>query len=45
MDSSKDSRRPFQSLVFLVRDWNYPYDYDYGMDGGNALLSEILQVR
>jgi len=45
MDSSEDSCRPFQSLVFLVRDWSYPYDYDYGMDGGNALLSKRLQVR
>ncbi|XP_067938865.1 atlastin-like [Watersipora subatra] len=35
---------PFQSLLFLVRDWSYPYDYEYGMDGGNSLLAKRLEL-
>lgn len=34
----------FQSLMFLIRDWCYPYDYEYGLEGGNAFLEKKLQV-
>jgi len=37
--------KPFQSLLFLVRDWSYPYDYEYGIEGGNQLLGTFLEVR
>ncbi|KAJ8393210.1 hypothetical protein AAFF_G00062820 [Aldrovandia affinis] len=37
--------KPFQTLMFLVRDWSYPYDHQYGLDGGNELLEKKLQVR
>ncbi|KAM6134149.1 LOW QUALITY PROTEIN: atlastin-1 [Phoenicopterus ruber ruber] len=26
--------KPFQSLIFLVRDWSFPYEFSYGSDGG-----------
>lgn len=42
--SGDDASKPFQSLLFLVRDWSYPYDYDYGMEGGNKLLEKRLMV-
>ena len=46
----------FQRLVFLVRDWSFPYEADYGSEGGNQILekrlrmtekqhSELMQVR
>uniref|UniRef100_A0A673CMQ5 Atlastin-2-like n=1 Tax=Sphaeramia orbicularis TaxID=375764 RepID=A0A673CMQ5_9TELE len=37
--------KPFQSLMFLIRDWSYPYEHDYGLDGGNAFLERRLQVK
>lgn len=47
---------PFQSLLFLVRDWSFPYEAMYGYEGGETILqrrletkpkqhSELLQVR
>jgi len=33
-----------QSLVFLVRDWSYPYEHSYGHDGGQEYLDKILKV-
>uniref|UniRef100_A0AAQ5XW88 GB1/RHD3-type G domain-containing protein n=1 Tax=Amphiprion ocellaris TaxID=80972 RepID=A0AAQ5XW88_AMPOC len=37
--------KPFQSLMFLIRDWSYPYEHDYGLDGGNTFLERRLQVK
>jgi atlastin len=34
----------FQSLCFLVRDWNYPYEHQYGVVGGLGYLDKTLQV-
>jgi len=36
--------KPFMSLLFLVRDWSYPYEYNYGRAGGSELLSKRLLV-
>uniref|UniRef100_A0A8C9Z677 Atlastin 3 n=1 Tax=Sander lucioperca TaxID=283035 RepID=A0A8C9Z677_SANLU len=36
--------KPFQSLMFLIRDWSFPYEYDYGFKGGNKFLDKRLQV-
>ncbi|XP_072527103.1 atlastin-2 isoform X2 [Salminus brasiliensis] len=38
-------RKPFQSLMFLIRDWSYPYEHAYGLDGGNKFLEKRLQVK
>ncbi|XP_028324161.1 atlastin-2-like isoform X4 [Gouania willdenowi] len=37
--------KPFQSLMFLIRDWCFPYEYDYGLKGGNKFLEKRLQVK
>lgn len=33
-----------QSLMFLIRDWSFPYEYSYGFKGGNQFLDKRLQV-
>ncbi|XP_051936593.1 atlastin-2 isoform X2 [Hippocampus zosterae] len=37
--------KPFQSLMFLIRDWSFPYEHDYGPEGGRAFLTKRLQVK
>uniref|UniRef100_A0A665XDP5 Atlastin-3-like n=1 Tax=Echeneis naucrates TaxID=173247 RepID=A0A665XDP5_ECHNA len=37
--------KPFQSLMFLIRDWSFPYEYSYGFKGGNEFLDKRLQVK
>ncbi|XP_032410918.1 atlastin-3-like [Xiphophorus hellerii] len=38
-------QKPFQSLMFLVRDWSFPYEYKYGFKGGSEFLEKRLQVK
>ncbi|XP_028982914.1 atlastin-2 isoform X2 [Betta splendens] len=38
-------QKPFQSLTFLIRDWSYPYEHHYGLEGGHAFLEKRLQVK
>ncbi|XP_052007009.1 atlastin-2-like [Xyrauchen texanus] len=37
--------KPFQKLLFLIRDWCYPYEHKYGLEGGNRFLERRLQVK
>ncbi|XP_069027128.1 atlastin-3 [Embiotoca jacksoni] len=37
--------KPFQSLMFLIRDWSFPYEYTYGFNGGKEFLDKRLQVK
>uniref|UniRef100_A0AC35TT98 GB1/RHD3-type G domain-containing protein n=2 Tax=Rhabditophanes sp. KR3021 TaxID=114890 RepID=A0AC35TT98_9BILA len=36
--------KPFQALNFLVRDWSYPYEFEYGFNGGRRILKNRLDI-
>ncbi|XP_017780386.1 PREDICTED: atlastin-like [Nicrophorus vespilloides] len=38
-------RLAFQRLQFLVRDWRYPYEAEYGALGGQKILQKRLQAN
>lgn len=38
-----DDGKPFQHLMFLLRDWQYPQDYSYGSSPG--YLNTILDIN
>lgn len=37
-------KEPFQKLLFLVRDWQCPYQHPYGASGGKDLLEKWLHT-
>ncbi|XP_030837601.1 atlastin-2-like [Strongylocentrotus purpuratus] len=44
MEEESSEAKPFQSLMILVRDWSYHYEYDYGGSGGSKFLDKRLNV-
>ncbi|OWK17492.1 ATL3 [Cervus elaphus hippelaphus] len=41
----EDDLQQLQTLMFLVRDWSFPYEYNYGLQGGMSFLEKRLQVK
>ncbi|CAG2121196.1 unnamed protein product, partial [Medioppia subpectinata] len=37
--------KPFQKLLFLIRDWSFPHEHPYGLTGGQGLLDEKLIIK
>lgn len=37
--------KPFQSFMFLMRDWNNPDDFPFGFEGGQKYLDDLLVVK
>ncbi|XP_077493448.1 atlastin-1-like isoform X2 [Amblyomma americanum] len=43
--AKKEARKcMFQRLVFLVRDWAFPYETEFGVEGGRTVLQDRLQI-
>ncbi|CAO1423679.1 unnamed protein product, partial [Diamesa hyperborea] len=45
IEDNNGAGKPFQNLMFVIRDWSSPDDYEYGLDGGNRFLKSFLQIR
>jgi len=39
------AKKPFQHLLFLLRDWPHDHQYSYGSSGGEQYLTEVLKVK
>ena len=37
--------KPFQKLLFLIRDWSHPDDEPFGFEGGNSYLKKNLKIE
>jgi atlastin len=41
---AEGGKKPFQRLQFLVRDWCFPYEAEYGAVGGQKMLQRRLEL-
>lgn len=44
-DSQGQSGKPFQNLLFLIRDWANPDEFEFGLEGGEHYLKEVLKIK
>ncbi|KAL7014015.1 hypothetical protein ACKWTF_015698 [Chironomus riparius] len=44
-DSQGQAEKPFQNLLFLIRDWSNPDEFEFGTEGGSHYLKEVLKVK
>ncbi|CAG9812153.1 unnamed protein product [Chironomus riparius] len=42
---NKLSEKPFQNLMFLIRDWAHADENEYGIQGGDEYLKQFLNTR
>lgn len=43
MVAKNSSCKPFQKLLFLVRDWNVAFEYAFGSEGGSQYLQKCFE--
>ncbi|CRK86733.1 CLUMA_CG000566, isoform A [Clunio marinus] len=43
--TADEEKSAFQNLLILIRDWNSPEEYKYGIRGGNAYLNNFLEIH
>ncbi|XP_063907482.1 atlastin-like isoform X1 [Zophobas morio] len=41
-EGSRWNAAPFQNLWFLIRDWPYQFEFDFGTSGGQRLLTSVI---
>ncbi|XP_049274176.1 atlastin-1-like [Rhipicephalus sanguineus] len=41
----ENGTRPFQKLLFLVRDWHWPQTFEFGFRGGRSLIASRLEIK
>lgn len=39
----KTNKKPFQELLFIVRDWPFAYEHDFGWVGGQEVVNKRLE--
>lgn len=44
VETDSDSK-PFQKLMFIIRDWISPDEYNYGLKGGNKFIKMFLRIK
>ncbi|CAO1390923.1 unnamed protein product [Diamesa tonsa] len=44
-DNKDDNSKPFQKLLFLIRDFNNPDDFPFGIGGGKNYLKTVLKIE
>lgn len=44
-ENIQQDHKPFQSFMFLLRDWNNPDEFSFGTDGGKKYLDDLLVVK
>ncbi|CAJ0949689.1 unnamed protein product, partial [Mesorhabditis belari] len=44
-DENRHQVAPFQKLLFLIRDWPNSEEFDYGYEGGNEYLQNVLAIK
>lgn len=44
-DSQDATGKPFQNLLFLIRDWGNPDEFEFGTEGGAHYLKDVLKIK
>ncbi|CAL4099373.1 unnamed protein product [Meganyctiphanes norvegica] len=45
LNQDASNKKPFQDLMFLIRDWKWPKRKPYGLEGGRELVETKLKVQ
>lgn len=44
-NTDHQNEKAFQNFIFLIRDWNNPDDFEFGVNGGQRYLDDILAIK